>query len=67
MSSIAKLTVLVAVITIGANQMVSLSAPDLADVSSIAPAQVSPHEIMHAGGGLPEVKFESYEWVFPVL
>jgi hypothetical protein len=61
MANIAKLAVLVAA-AIGPS-----SAPDLANPPPSARAQISPLQMMRAVGVLPEMKIQSYEWVFPVL
>ena len=65
MSRIAILAFVIVVIAVGTNQLVSPSASDLGNVSSVARAQVSPEEITRGVGILLETKIESYEWVYP--
>jgi hypothetical protein len=68
MSRISKLALVfaIAVLAIGARQIVSHPAQDLAFEASTPRAQVSPAELTQCAGVLPELKIDSYEWVHPL-
>ncbi len=68
MSRIAKLALILAIaaITIGATRLVSRDIHGIAGVPSIQRAQISPEELTWAAGALPQSKFQSYEWVYPL-
>jgi hypothetical protein len=68
MSRIAKLAFILAIaaIMIGATQLVSRGTRELGGASSMQRAQISPEELTRAEGLLPQSKFQSYEWVYPL-